>query len=172
MRELLRLPTGQPRSWTMFASIRYLSLCVCGFVCFSSAAALAEDKKCTYWFGICMSCDAPLTCTSVKRAQSKPTPKPVRPRAVASRPLPPLPPRRTVKARPAKTRNQAAGTKAIPGVQGLSALRRASSDFSAFERYVRTKRGTDKPLNRDELMELYASFRLWLKQRGQSENSG
>ena len=65
----------------MFASIRYLSLCVCGFVCLSTSAALAEGLKCTYWFGICMSCDAPLTCASVKRAQSKPTPKPARRRA-------------------------------------------------------------------------------------------
>lgn len=156
----------------MFASIRYLSLCVCGFVCLSTSAALAEGLKCTYWFGICMSCDAPLTCANVKRAQSKPTPKPARRRAAVPRPLPPLPPRRTAKARPAKSGHRAGTTASIPDARGLRALRRANSDFSAFERYVRTKHRTDKPLDRDELMELYASFQLWLKQRGGNENSG
>lgn len=156
----------------MFASMRCLSLCVCGFVCLTTSAALAEDLKCTYWFGICMSCDAPLTCTNVNRAQSKPTSKPARQRAAIPRPLPPLPPRRTAKARPATNGHRAATATSIPDARGLRALRRGNSDFSAFERYVRTKHRTETPLDRDELMELYASFRQWLKQRGQNENSG
>ena len=134
-----------------------IALVLAMLVAASAAHAQARRQKaCTYWFGFCTSCEAPLTCQNSKlfpaenAGSSPPTGKAV------SQPLTPG------KAPLAGSSSTATAAKQPTSKQRKSSARKApQKDFAKFKAFMRSQKIDGRALTDAEIAQMFARYQKW-----------
>jgi hypothetical protein len=132
------------RSWW-----QYIALAVAAGVPLQASAA--PKGKCVHWFGICVSCEAPLTCSNSRA--SEPTDAPSSLGSILSGLIPST----------GKEGQQPTGT-----LQPLKNASRAGPpaapadpDFESFKKFLQAEGISARHPSEKEVRELYARFKQW-----------
>ena len=132
---------------------RYGVLCLVAGVPLQASAA--PKGKCTHWFGVCVSCEAPLTCSNSRpldapAAQNSPSSL----GSILSGLIPST----------NKDGQQPTGslqTPRKPVTPGSAAATPSDPDFESFKRFLKTEGISAQRLSDKEIRELYVRFRRW-----------
>jgi hypothetical protein len=135
------------RSW-----MRHIAFVVAASVPLQASAA--PKGKCVHWFGICVSCEAPLTCSnsrSVEAPQSGDTPSSLG--SILSGLIPST----------GKEGQQPTGTLQPPKKASRAGppAAPADPDFESFKKFLQAEGISARRSSDKEIRELYARFKQW-----------
>ena len=140
------------RSFLLFGSGLIASI-----VMLTADNVAAQQRKCIYWFGVCASCEAPLTCTNSR---------PVKPKSTVIRKYSSqaarVVPREDHKSGQVASQKPAL-PKREPQVKGALFRGPITSDeeFRQFSAYMRSNSTAQSELTGRELVEMYFRYKLW-----------
>jgi hypothetical protein len=136
------------RSWW-----RYSVVCMAAGVPLHASAA--PKGKCVHWFGVCVSCEAPLTCSNSRSVESaQPADAPSSLGSILSGLVP-----STSKAGQQPTGALPAPSKASKA--GPPPAAPADGDFESFKRFLQAEGISVRRSSDKEIRELYARFQRW-----------